>query len=157
MYNYPVLFPVISNRETWFQIIQIVDDQTGDSIALTDSNNNPLYGIFLEISPPEDGHGGFGNFPVGYHGSNAFSTGFGSDPVIFASLENFITIPDVGTIQVQIPFSVMHKLRGTRTYNVYLRIVDFTNDDARQILIGKLPVAFGGRGGVVGIPRGTIP
>jgi hypothetical protein len=154
MYNYPVLFPAISNRETWFQIIQIVDDQTGDPITLTDENNNPLYGIFLEISPPE---GGLGDVPFGYPSSNAFYAGVGAESVIFASLENFITIPDVGTIQVQIPFSVMHKLRGTRTYNVYLRIVDFTNDDARQLLIGKLPVAFGGRGGVVGANRGTIP
>jgi hypothetical protein len=153
MYEYPISFPAVSNRETWFQIIQIVDDQTGDAIALTDSNNNPLYGIFLEISPPEEGHGGFGG---GYASSNAFY-GVDGDAVIFASLENFITIPDVGTIQVQIPFSVMHKLRGPRTYNVYLRIVDFTNDDARQIFIGKLPVAHGGRGGIVGTPRGTIP
>ena len=153
MYEYPIQFPAISNRESWIQVIQIADDQTGDLIALTDSNNNPLYGIFLEISPPEDGHFGFG----GGYTSNGGFVGVEGDAVILASLGNFITIPDVGTIQVQIPFSVMHKLRGMKTYNVYLRLVDFTNDDARQLFIGKLPVAHGGRGGVVASNRGTIP
>lgn len=155
MYQYPVLFPAISSRETWFHIIQIVDDQTGDPITLLDTSGNPLYSIFCEISPPEDG-GGFG-FRDGYPSANGgFYAGAG-EPIIFASLADFITIPDVGTIQIQIPPSVMKKLRGTRTYDVYIRIVDEPNDDARQILIGKLPVAFGGRIGFASSSRGTIP
>ncbi len=35
MYENPVLFPQISNRESWNQIVQIADDDTGDLIALT--------------------------------------------------------------------------------------------------------------------------
>jgi hypothetical protein len=154
MYQYPVLFPAISSRETWFQIIQIVDDQTGDPITLLDTSGNPLYSVFCEISPPEDGR--FGGHGGGYPVSNG-GFAFVSEPIIFASLADFITIPDVGTIQIQIPPSVMHKLRGTRTYDVYIRIVDEPNDDARQILIGKLPVAFGGRIGFASSSRGTIP
>ena len=141
MYEQPVLFPAVSNREAWPQTIQIADDQTGDLIALTDSNNNPLYAIYLEISPPRDGRGGYGG--GGY--SSAYYGDYG-EPIILASLSNYITIPDTGTIQVQIPYSIMKTLHGGRTYDVYLRIVDTTNDDGRQILIGKLPVSYGGRG-----------
>jgi hypothetical protein len=156
MYQYPVLFPTISRRESWIHIIQIVDDQTGDTITLTDASGNPLYSIFCEISPPEDGGFG-GGFRDGYPSSNGGFAGGVGEPIIFASLADFITIPDIGTIQIQIPPSVMQKLKGTRTYNVYIRIVDEPNDDARQILIGKLPVAFGGRIGFASSSRGTIP
>lgn len=140
MYDYPVLFPAISNRETWLQIIQICDDQTGDPIVLTDSNNNPLYAIYCEISPPRR-HGGGPNYPY----NTAWYDDCG-EPLILASLSNYITIPDIGTIQVQIPYTVMQTLRGGRTYDVFLRLEDVANADARQILIGKLPVVFGGRG-----------
>lgn len=155
MYQYPVQFPTISSRETWLQIIQIVDDQTGDPITLIDTSGNPLYSIFCEISPPHDGSFG-GGHGGGYSNSNAYYGAYG-EPIIFASLSDYITIPDIGTIQIQIPYTVMQKLRGTRTYDVYIRIVDEPNDDARQILIGKLPVAFGGRIGSASSSRGTIP
>jgi hypothetical protein len=151
MYQNPVLFPEISNQETWFQILQICDDQTGDPIALLDSDGNPLYQIYCEISAPHDGRGGHnGGYSIAYYGVYG-------EPIILASLDNYITIPDIGTIQIQIPRSVVQTLRGTRTYNVYIRIVDEASDDARQILIGRLPVAFGGRIGIPGTSRGTIP
>jgi hypothetical protein len=140
MYEQPVLFPTISNRETWLQIIQICDDQTGDPITLTDGSGNPLYAIYCEISPPRGGWGGYG---APY--SNAWYDDCG-EPLILASLSNYITIPDVGIIQVQIPYTVMQTLRSAKTYNVYIRLEDVANADARQILIGKLPVAFGGHG-----------
>lgn len=140
MYDYPVLFPTISNRETWLQIIQICDDQTGDPITLTDGNGNPLYAIYCEISPPRRGGGG-PNYPY----NTAWYDDCGN-PLILASLANYITIPDAGTIQIQIPYTIMQTLRSAKTYDVYLRIEDAVNVDARQILIGKLPVAFGGHG-----------
>lgn len=154
MYESPVLFPAISNRETWLQIIQICDDQTGDPIVLTDGNGNPLYQIYCEISPPREGwHGGFGG---GYGEFGWYGGGFG-EGIIHASLANYITIPDIGTIQIQIPYKIMETLRGaTRTYNVYLRLVDEAAGDARQLLIGKLPVIYAGHGGAIS-PRGTIP
>ena len=142
MYEQPVLFPAISNRETWLQLITIADDETGDLISLTDSNNNPLYEIYLEIVPPRGHYGGGG--PYGY--SNSAYYGEGCDARIFATLANYLSIPGTGMIQVQIPHTVMQTLRGGRTYDVFLRLEDQTDDDARQLLIGKLPVAFGGRG-----------
>jgi hypothetical protein len=164
MYDFPTLFPAISNRETWLQTIQIADDNTGDLITLTDSSNNPLYQIYLEISPPRHHGGGYG----GYGGYGPYSSpyyGNEGEPLIFASLADYISIIDVGTFQIQIPYTIMQKMRGGRTYDVYLRLegstapgdfsLDFGVDfsigpgnlgDARQILIGKLPIAFGGRG-----------
>ena len=49
-------------------------------------------------------------------------------------------------IQIQIPYTIMQTLRGGRTYDVYLRLEDVAGNDARQLLIGKLPVQFGGHG-----------
>ncbi len=125
------------------QFVQICDDDTGDLISLIDGSGNPLYAVYLEISPPRHNGSGYGS--GGYGSQSSYYTDYG-EPIIFASLADYITIPDVGTIQIQIPYTVMQTLRGGRTYNVYLRVEDTVNADARQILIGKLPVAHGGRG-----------
>jgi hypothetical protein len=137
-------------------------------VALTDSNGVPLCQIYLEISPPRHHGGGHGYGPYSspYYGNEG-------EPLIFGSLADYISIIDVGTIQINIPYTVMQKMRGSMTYDVYLRLEslqsgidvngDFSSDfsgdfnvvqssvssnqpDARQLLIGKLPIAFGGRG-----------
>jgi len=51
---------------------------------------------------------------------------------------------DVGTIQIMVPKSVMQTLQP-RTYDVYLTIDPNGEDDGRQLLIGRLPVLYGGR------------
>lgn len=119
------------------QIIEIVDADTGDAISLTDINNNPLYAIALEISPAQPrGHsGGFGTSPW-YDDDCA--------PSLSASLADYISIVDVGTIQIMIPKSKMQTLRG-RSYDVFLTIDPNGVDDGRQLLIGRLPVLYGGR------------
>jgi hypothetical protein len=139
MYQNPTLFPQVSNRESWNQIVQIADDDTGDLIALTDSNNISLYAITLEISAagPHHGYGGYGPNPTPYYD-------FDGAPVITATLANYIAIVDTGTIQIAIPKSVMTSLHRTRTYDVFLTIDPLNADDGRQLLIGKLPVMFGG-------------
>lgn len=141
MYENPVLFPQVSNRESWNPVIQIADDDTGDLIALTDSNNNPLYAITLSIEPAHmpGVWGGFGSAP-----GNFPYYDFPNDPIIQATLANYISIVDTGTIQIAIPKSVMQTLRA-RTYDVFLTIDPVNADDGRQILIGKLPVLYGGR------------
>jgi len=140
MYGFPTYLPTASNRETWLQTIQIFDDDTGDLITLTDGSGNPLYQFYCEISPPRRS-GRYNDFP--YNGPWYDDYG---EPIIMASLADYITLPDSGTIQIQIPYTVMQTLRGGRTYHVYIRMEDAANNDARQILIGKLPIAFGGRG-----------
>jgi hypothetical protein len=142
MYEYPVLFPTTSNRETWLQTVQIYDDQTGDLISLLDSNGVPLYAVYLEIHPPR----GRGSSSYPYSSTAYYDWSGCGEGVIFATLANYITIPDIGTISIQIPYTAMQTLDGGKTYDVYLRLEDQANADARQILIGKLPIAFGGHG-----------
>lgn len=148
IFENPVLFPAISNRESFVQTIQIADDQTGELITLTDSSNNPLYAIYLEISPPRRGHSG------GYVGNYAspYYDGCG-EAVIAATLDNYLSITGDGTIQVQIPYSVMNTLSGNITYDVFMLLADINNDDARQILIGRLPVYSGGRNRMLTAPN----
>ena len=149
MYQNPVLFPQISNRESWVQTVQIYDDDTGDLITLVDGNGNAVYAVTLAIQPEQRG---------GYSGVSSNSSYYGCDygePVIYSTLAQglpalnpggYIALVDTGTISIQIPKSVMQTLRGgPRTWDVYLTIDDTANDDGRQILIGKLPVFYGGR------------
>lgn len=94
----------------------------------------------MEISPPRHRAGYNGQYSSNYYGNGS------GEPRILATLSNYLSIPDVGTIQVQIPYTVMQTLRRSETYEVYMRLEDVANQDARQILIGKLPVHFGGHG-----------
>ena len=138
MYENPVLFPAISNRESWIQIVQIADDDTGDLIDLTDSNNNPLYSLTLEITPAR-AQGDFGGYgPAPYYDD------FGSQPLISATLANYISIVDTGTVQIMIPKSMITMLRA-QTYDVFFTLDPNGDDDGRQLLIGRLPVLYGGR------------
>jgi hypothetical protein len=140
MYQNPTLFPQISNREAWLQIVEIADDDTGQPIALTDSLNNPLFSITLEITPARSqGH------DCGGYGPSSFYDDCGTTPLITGTLANYISIVDVGTFQIMIPKSVMQTLRGSRTYDVFLTIDPNGADDGRQLLIGRLPVLYGGR------------
>lgn len=137
MYQNPTLFREISNREGWLQIIQLADNDTGDLITLVDANNNPLYGLNIEITPAQP---------------RAHLTGYGPtpwyddfcEPILSGSLADLISIVDVGTIQIMVPKSKMQGLRAS-TYDVYLTITDVASDDGRQLLIGRLPVLYGGR------------
>lgn len=148
MWQNPTLFPQITNHESWVQTAQIFDDDTGDLIDLTDGEDNAAYAIALDIMPPR--RAGYS----GYVGSSPwYDWGYG-EPVLHAYLAqgspaqqagNWLSIVDTGTINIQIPVSRMKTLRGTLTYDVFLRLEDTANDDARQVLIGRLPVIFGGR------------
>jgi hypothetical protein len=120
--------------------VQIADGDTGDLISLTDINNNALYAVALEISPARPrGHTG-----VNIGGTSPYYDDDDCSPTISASLADYISIVDVGTIQIMIPKSVMQTLRA-RTYDVFLTIDPNGVDDGRQLLIGRLPVLYGGR------------
>jgi hypothetical protein len=118
---------------------------------LTDVNGNPLYQLYLEISPPRR-HGGYnGQYSSPYYYDNCSVSG-----TILATLSNYLSIPDTGTIQVQIPYTIMGTLRHSETYDVFMSIVDVTNNDARQLFIGKLPVHYGGRNMPAASPSGGL-
>lgn len=148
MYENPVLFPQVSNRESWVQSIQIFDDDTGDLISLVDGNGNALYTVSLEIERR------FMGDSYDYSGASPYYYGNCGEAIIFATLAqgsaaiqagNYIALVDAGTIQIQVPKSIMQTLFIRGTYDVFITIDDTANDDGRQILIGKLPVFFGGR------------
>jgi hypothetical protein len=152
LYQNPVAFPAVSNRESFVQTVEIFDDQTGDLISLTDADDDVIYQIFLEISPPRDHHHGGGGYST-YSGPYYSDSG---DVRIFATLDDYLSVVDTGTINVQIPFTVMQKLHGA-TYDIYMRIVSQADDDARQLFVGKLPVVFGGHGGSSSSSSGGQP
>lgn len=139
MYANPTLFPQISNRESWHQTFQIWDDDTDQLISLVDADGNPLYGITVQIMAARENRGGYnGNYPSPWYDCYG-------EPIITATLANYVTIVDIGTIVLQIPKSIMQTLHA-RTYDVFMTLDDPADDDGRQLLIGKLPVFFGGRG-----------
>lgn len=137
MYQNPVLFPQISNRESWIQTIEIADDDTGEAINLEDANGNALYAITLEISLSCSG-----NY---WDRSNAWPYYDDTIPTISATLADYLSIIDTGIVQIDIPKTVIAGLVGGRTYDVFMTIYDAASDDGRQILIGRLPVFYGGR------------
>lgn len=137
MYQNPTLFPAISNRQSWRQVVELADDDTGDLILLTDESGAALYAIALEITASNPtSHWQRSTYPSSYDG--------GCDPSISASLSDYISIVGTGTIQISIPKSVIATL-SPQTYDVFMTITDTAEDDARQILIGRLPVLYGGR------------
>ncbi|MDR3487101.1 MAG: hypothetical protein P4M05_19615 [Bradyrhizobium sp.] len=151
MYINPILFPQISNRESWIQTVQIFDDNTGDLISLTDPTGiYAAYSVVLEIRPPrENGYSGYSGYS-----SQAWYGNSGEHAAIYEILQqgnaavgsnSVISIVDTGTINIQVPRSNVERLRHQKTYDVYLTLNDDANDDGRQILIGRLPVFFGGR------------
>ena len=132
------------------QTVQVFDDDTGDLITLVDGSGNAAYSVTLEIRPEKEySHGYSGVAPTPYYDS------CDGEPVIYSQLTQgmpaanpggYISIVDTGTINIQIPKSIMQTLRHTaRMFDVFLTLDDPINDDGRQILIGKLPVLFGGK------------
>lgn len=120
--------------------MQIYDDDTGDLITLTNIDGSPAYGVTLQILAARPRGGGYnGSYPAPY-----YDECYG-EPMINATLSDYIFIVDNGTILIQIPKSIMQMLRA-QTYDVFLTLDDVPNDDGRQLLIGKLPVFFGGVG-----------
>lgn len=80
------------------------------------------------------------NFDGGY-GPSPFIGGCDDVPLISAQLGSGITVVDLGKIQINIPASVMMKLRH-KTYSEAL--VLYNGPDTRQAYVGKLPVQYGG-------------
>lgn len=137
MFQNPTLFPQISNRETWLQIVQLADNDTRQLIQLNDDSGNPAYDVELEIIEASPRAGIMGYAPSPWYDWDCA-------PIISASLDNYISIIDIGTLQIQIPKSVIRSLVA-KTYDVFMTISPIGEDDGRQIWIGRLPVLYGGR------------
>lgn len=97
----------------------------------------------FEIRSSPHHHGGSGYTPW-YDVSTVYHGG----PLISAQLGNGISIIDQGFIQINIPASIMQKLRH-KSFLASLNMTDSVN--TRQVFVGELPIQFGG------VMRGSVP
>ena len=124
----PVHFAEVTNRESWSQIIELADADTGDDIDLTG------YTFACEIrSMPRharygDTYGEWYDYPD-------------VRPVIALALGSGITVIDIGKIQLDITIAQMRTL-GPGVYSIALTAT--LDPDTRQIFLGTLPVLYGG-------------
>jgi hypothetical protein len=133
MWANPLLFPQVTNRESWAPIIELRDDDTGQPIDLSG-----LTSIQLEIRIIGRGVGHFSTPMAPWYDDppDAF-------PVLTASLGNGITILDVGYFQIVFPETKMRTLKAG-TYRVGCTGSDGSDQGTRQIFIAHLPVIDGG-------------
>lgn len=129
MYQNPVLFPQVTNRESFAPFIGIYDDADGSPVNLSGLT------FQLEIRNSGLGSGQFSGAPY-------FSDVPGA-PLLTASLGNGITVVDIGVFQVV--FSEI-QMRGLRpgTYSIACTVADGSAAGTRQLFIGRLPVLDGG-------------
>lgn len=143
MYQNPTLFPQITTRETWLQVVKLTDEDTGEAIALTDGAagaGNPVVTIKVELQRAEPRPAAL-NF-----GSGVYYDGpYDAEPILSASIGSGVTIIDTGVFQIRFTKTQMQTLTPG-TYDVFMTIADVTDaDDSRQIMLGRLPVLYGGR------------
>lgn len=125
----PVLFPQVTNRESFRQIIGLYDDDTNDPLDLTSLTFACEVRFQTNvISQP--------NYGVSYYDDTVYG-----NPVITLSLGSGLTVIDLGQLEVLITAAQMRGLCAG-TYSIALTASDDT--DTRQIFLGFLPVLFGG-------------
>lgn len=127
MYIDEILFPRVTNREDFNTVLSLVDDSDGSPIDLS--------AITFQCEIRRLRFMGFGS---PYYDSTIYDGG----PVILATLANgFLTVIDLGKLQIRIPESAMKALCAA-TYQLSMTCTDGT--DTRQIFLGRLPVVDGG-------------
>lgn len=130
----PVLFPAVTNRESWSQIIGFYDDDTGDALDLTP------YTFACEVRLRDrrsqfDQSGYTPNYDYGG------VTDYG--PLVTLALGSGITVVATGQLELDITVDQMRTLCAG-TYLISLVLSDGTPTGSRQIFRGYLPVLFGG-------------
>jgi hypothetical protein len=137
VYQNPVLFPQLTNRESWTLPVQINDEDTDDPIALADDEGNPLVSIQFEVRRTGHHHVSSG------YGSSFYDWGVGNEgPALKASIGNGITLLDTGVFQVYFSETQMRCLRRG-TYEVGCTLASLDGVDVRQLFRGRLPILDG--------------
>lgn len=80
------------------------------------------------------------DFDGGYGTSSSIGTDEGT-PVISAALGNYLSVIDIGRVQIRIPEATIKTLRH-RTYRAAMTMFD--GYDTRQLFVGKQPIIGGG-------------
>lgn len=96
------------------------------------------YGFEFEIREQCPGD----TYSDGYGPSYFIGTDSLSAPIIAAQLGNFLTIVDVGVVQIRIPLVTMKQL-ARKTYGAAMTLFNGA-PDTRQLFLGKLPILYGG-------------
>jgi hypothetical protein len=133
MYANPILFPQVTNRESWVPVIELRDDDTGDPIDLSGLTSIQLE---VRIIGRSVGHWSTPMAPWYDDPPEAY-------PILTASLGNGIAILDVGYFQVVFPETKMRTLKAG-TYRVGCVASDGSDQGTRQLFVAQLPVIDGG-------------
>ena len=135
MWQNPALFPAVTNRESVALSFSLYDDDTGELLDLTGMT------FAFEVRRPIPGMGGvIGGGYSPYHDIGNYDN---QGPVLSLSLGSGITVPSTGVVQVDITAAQMRVLVPS-VYEVGFTVTSEDGLDTRQILLGKLPVLFGG-------------
>lgn len=128
----PVLFPAVSNRESWQNIIGLYDIDTGEPIDLTDLTFVcEIRRTGQAMRPYDSGYSNFGDIGA----ANDYG------PQIVLTLGAGLTVVDLGMLQVSISLDQMRTL-SPDTYSIAMTASNGV--DQRQLFLGRLPILFGG-------------
>lgn len=140
MYASPILLPQMTNRESFTLTVSVFDDDTGDPVALTDTNGNPQVSIQFEIRRPRPV--GARGYAEGYSSSYYDYGSYGASPILTASIGSGISIVDTNVFQVYFSETQFRALAPT-TWNVGCTLASLDGIDTRQIFRAKLPILDG--------------
>jgi hypothetical protein len=128
----PIVFPTVTNRESWSQLIGLYDDDTGDPLDL--SQFTSMEAEIRRRGPRVDDQSGYTPL-YDYGGFNDYG------PAVQLSLGNGLTVIDIGQLLVSVTSDQMRSL-SPEVYSFGLIMSNGT--DTRQFFLGTLPVLFGG-------------
>lgn len=120
-------FPQVTNRESWRQLVEIADADTGELIDLTGCT-------FL--------------CDVRRQGPMFGSSGYGDSYGMVGSYDDYAalvspTVSVVGTGQIQLDLSLT-QMRSLPPGSYMIALSVTLDDDTRQLFVGELPVIYGG-------------
>src|SRR3569832_1824759 len=122
----PILFPAVTNRESWTYLLQLNDEDTGEAIDLTD------YTFVCEVRCL----GARSNYDTGYSPNYDYGSVVSGPTITVAT-----TIVGTGEVQLDITEAQLRSL-SPATYSIAMTASNEV-ETTRQIFLGHLPVKNG--------------